>query len=57
MGGHIPEGVPAVGTPCNVLREIGNRDHAFYSHRDERIDREELKDICEAKKDLPKFKA
>lgn len=33
----IPPNVLAVGNPCRVLREIGERDRAFY-HRDRRID-------------------
>ena len=50
----IPEGVLAVGSPCRVVREIGQRDQEFY-YRDERIDWDDLTHICEAKKDLPKF--
>lgn len=33
----IPSGVVAVGNPCRVLREIGERDREFY-FRDRRID-------------------
>ena len=33
----IPDNVLAVGNPCHVLREIGERDKVFYDH-DERID-------------------
>ena len=51
----IPENVLAVGNPCHVLREIGERDNEFYSNRDDRIDWENLKGICLSKKDLPKF--
>ncbi len=35
----IPANVVAVGTPCRVLREIGERDYAFY-HKDWPIDLE-----------------
>ena len=37
----IPENVVAVGNPCRVLREIGEKDKAFY-FKDRRIDYEEL---------------
>ena len=33
----IPSGVVAVGNPCRVLREVGERDRLFY-HRDREID-------------------
>lgn len=33
----IPAGVVAVGNPCRVLREVGQRDREFY-YRDMRID-------------------
>lgn len=33
----IPAGVVAVGNPCRVLREIGERDRQFY-YKDRRID-------------------
>ncbi len=51
----IPEKVLAVGTPCHVVREIGERDHEFYSRQDDRIDWESLSGICAAKSKLPKF--
>ncbi|HIZ20455.1 MAG TPA: sugar O-acetyltransferase [Firmicutes bacterium] len=35
----IPKNVVAVGNPCRVLREIGERDFAYY-HRDWKIDLE-----------------
>ena len=38
----IPENVVAVGNPCRVLREIGERDREFF-YRNERIDWENLK--------------
>lgn len=38
----IPENVLAIGSPCRVLRDIGERDREFY-YRDERIDWEDLK--------------
>ena len=37
----IPENVVAVGNPCRVLREIGERDRAYF-YRGERIDWENL---------------
>ena len=51
----IPEGVLAVGNPCRIVREIGERDHEFYSRWNDRIDRENISGICDMKKDLPKF--
>ena len=33
----IPSNVVAVGNPCRVLREVGERDRAFY-YKDKRID-------------------
>ena len=33
----IPANVVAVGSPCRVLREIGERDREYY-FRDKRID-------------------
>ncbi|MBQ4070816.1 MAG: sugar O-acetyltransferase [Clostridia bacterium] len=37
----IPAGVVAVGTPCRVLREIGERDREFY-FKDKRINYDEI---------------
>ena len=37
----VPDNVVAVGNPCRVLREIGERDREFF-FRQERIDWEEL---------------
>lgn len=37
----IPANVVAVGTPCRVLREIGERDREFF-YKNERIDWENL---------------
>ena len=37
----IPAGVLAVGNPCRVIREIGERDREFY-YKKERIDWENL---------------
>ena len=34
---NVPSGVVAVGNPCRVLREIGERDREFY-FRDRRFD-------------------
>ena len=37
----VPPGVVAVGVPCRVLREIGDRDREYF-FRNEKIDRENL---------------
>ena len=50
----IPDSVLAVGNPCRVLREIGERDKEFFC-RDERIDWENLNGICEEKLKRKKF--
>ena len=50
----IPENVLAIGSPCRVVREIGERDREFY-YRDDRIDWENLSEICERKSKHPKF--
>lgn len=50
----IPDNVLAVGNPCRVIREIGEYDREFY-YRDERIDWENLSDICAEKSKHPKF--
>ena len=50
----IPDNVLAVGNPCRVIREIGEYDREYY-YRNERIDWENLSDICEAKSKHPKF--
>ena len=39
----IPDGVVAVGNPCRVLREVGERDREFY-YRQDRIDWENLQE-------------
>lgn len=39
--GDIPDHVVAVGNPCRVLREIGERDREFF-YRHERIDWENI---------------
>lgn len=44
----IPENVLALGSPCRVVREIGERDREFY-YRDDRIDWDNLSEICEKK--------
>ena len=51
----IPDNVLAVGNPCHIIREIGDRDKEYYSNRDDKIDWENLTEIIDAKKDLPKF--
>lgn len=50
----IPENVLAAGTPARVIKEIGASEQVFY-HRDERIDWDNLAEICERKSKLPKF--
>ena len=40
----IPAGVVAVGNPCRVLRQIGEKDREYY-FRDRKIDFEELKKL------------
>ena len=37
----IPAGVVAVGNPCRVLREVGDRDREYY-YQDKKIDRSEF---------------
>ncbi len=39
----------------NYLLTVGERDHELYFRRNERIDRENLKEICDAKSKHPKF--
>ncbi len=39
--GDIPAGVVAVGNPCRVMREIGERDREYY-FRDRKIDWDEV---------------
>lgn len=38
----IPAGVVAVGNPCRVLRQVGEKDREFY-FKDQKIDWEELR--------------
>ena len=45
----IPANVIAVGNPCRVLREIGEKDQEYY-YRDRRIDPEDLKEEAELRK-------
>ena len=52
----VPDNVLAVGAPCHIVREIGAHDHEFYYYQhDDRIDWENLADICAAKSRHPKF--
>ena len=51
----IPDNVLAMGNPCRAVREISEQDKVFYNH-DQRIDWENLNEICERKSKLPKFK-
>lgn len=51
----IPANVMAAGTPCRAIRKIDERDNEVYTRWGDRIDWENLRGICEAKKDLPKF--
>ncbi len=45
----IPANVVAVGNPCRVLREIGEKDMEYY-YRDRKIDSEDLKEEAELRK-------
>ena len=45
----IPANVIAVGNPCRVLREIGEKDMEYY-YRDRKIDPEDLKEEAELRK-------
>ncbi|MBR5110396.1 MAG: galactoside O-acetyltransferase [Clostridia bacterium] len=47
----IPANVIAVGNPCRVLREIGEKDMEFY-YRDRKIDPEDLKEEAELRKGI-----
>lgn len=42
----IPDNVVAVGNPCRVLREIGEKDREYF-YKDEKIDWENLKEYEE----------
>ncbi len=44
----IPSGVVAVGNPCRILREVGEKDREFY-WKDRRI--EDLKELL--KREVP----
>jgi len=46
---NIPANVIAVGNPCRVLREIGEKDMEYY-YRDRKIDPEDLKEEAELRK-------
>ena len=50
----VPENVLAVGNPCRVVKDIGERDKEYF-YRDDRIDWNNLKEICEEKSKLKKF--
>lgn len=45
----IPANVVAVGNPCRVLREIGEKDMEYY-YRDRKIDPEDLKEEAKLRK-------
>lgn len=45
----IPENSVAVGNPCHVIREIGERDRKYY-YRDREIDPEDLAEEAELRK-------
>ena len=51
----IPANVIAVGNPCRVLREIGEKDMEYY-YRDRKIDPEDLKEEAELRKGLSTWK-
>ena len=42
MTKDLPSNVVAVGNPCRVLREVGERDREFY-FKDKRIDYEQVR--------------
>ena len=46
---NITANVVAVGNPCRVLREIGEKDMEYY-YRDRKIDPEDLKEEAELRK-------
>ena len=46
---NIPANAVAVGNPCRVLREIGEKDMEYY-YRDRKIDPEDLKEEAELRK-------
>lgn len=50
----IPANCIAVGNPCRVLREIGEKDREFY-YRDRRIDPEDLKEEMALREGWAKF--
>ena len=47
----IPANVIAVGNPCRVLREIGEKDMEYY-YRDRKIDPDDLKEEAELRKGI-----
>ena len=51
----IPANVIAVGNPCRVLREIGEKDMEYY-YRDRKIEPEDLKEEAELRKGLSTWK-
>ncbi len=53
----IPGNVLALGSPCHIIREIGEHDREYYYYQhDDKVDWENLSAICEAKSKLPKFR-
>ena len=40
----IPSNVVAVGNPCRILREVGERDRRYY-FKDRQIDPDEWKEV------------
>ncbi len=51
----IPANVIAVGNPCRVLREIGEKD-AGYCYRNRKIDPEDLKEEAGLRKGIYEHK-
>ena len=48
----IPKNVIAVGNPCRVLREIGEKDQKYY-YRDRKIEKEDLEEEARLRDDIP----
>lgn len=42
----------AVGNPCNVLREIDERDQEYY-YRDRKIDKKDLEEEAKLRDNIP----
>ena len=51
----VPPNVLAMGAPCRPVRELGPREDEVYSRWGDKIDWENLTEICDRKRPLPKF--